>query len=411
MKKLLLLLAITFSTASYSQLTDANFSQAIATCLSTNPIDGMCTSSEYGAMPDWDVSNVTDMQQAFSNKEDFNADISQWSTENVLYMTNMFNAAASFNQDISEWNTSNVTDMYSMFSNASSFNQAIGGWDVSKVTVMSLMFRFTDNFGNGSFNQPLNEWDVSNVTKMNGMFTGGLFNQPLNNWNVSSVNEMGGMFRDSYFNQSINDWNVTNVTYMGQMFYNADSFNQPLNNWDVSSVTDMNNMFYNNDSFNQDISSWDVSSVTDMQGMFNSQYTFSTNNYDALLISWSQQNVQSNVELQADNISFCNSVDERQSLIDNYGWIIQDGGLDCSTAGVDDQNQLDISIYPNPTSDLVYFEGNYTQLKVVIYNVLGKEILNKSITNSIDISHLDNGVYILQLSDGVKLSTRKIIKN
>ena len=72
---------------------------------------------------------------------------------------------------------------------------------------------------------------------------------------------------------------------------------------------------------------------------------------------------------------------------------------------------LDISIYPNPTSDMVFIEGNYTQLKVIIYNVLGKEILNKSITNSIDISHLDNGVYILQLSDGVKLITRKIIKN
>ena len=83
----------------------------------------------------------------------------------------------------------------------------------------------------------------------------------------------------------------------------------------------------------------------------------------------------------------------------------------CPTASVDDQNQLDISIYPNPTSDIVYIDGNYTQLKVIIYNVLGKEILNKSITNSIDISHLDNGVYILQLSDGVKLSTRKIIKN
>ena len=67
MKKLLLLLAITFSTASYSQtaITDANFQDAINTCLTTNPVDGMCTSSEYGAMPDWDVSNVTDMQCAF----------------------------------------------------------------------------------------------------------------------------------------------------------------------------------------------------------------------------------------------------------------------------------------------------------------------------------------------------------
>jgi hypothetical protein len=60
---------------------------------------------------------------------------------------------------------------------------------------------------------------------------------------------------------------------------------------------------------------------------------------------------------------------------------------------------------------MVYIGGNYTQLKVVIYNILGKEVINKSITNSIDISHLENGVYLMKLSDGVKLYTRKVIKN
>ena len=83
----------------------------------------------------------------------------------------------------------------------------------------------------------------------------------------------------------------------------------------------------------------------------------------------------------------------------------------CPTAGVDDQNQLDISIYPNPSSDIVYIDGNYTQLKVIVYDILGKQLMNKSITKSIDISHLDNGVYILQLSDGAKLTTQRIIKN
>ena len=385
MKKLLLILAVTFSTASYSQLTDANFQQAVNECLSTNPEDGMCTNSEYGAMPFWNVAQVTDMSNAFEGKNTFNA-------------------------DISDWDTSNVTNMSFMFQQAPDFNQPIGGWDVSKVTDMSFMFRVV-SIGIGAFNQPIGGWDVSNVTKMNRMFEGSLFNQPLNEWDVSNVIEMGGMFQDSYFNQSINNWNVTNVTFMGSMFYNADSFNQPLNSWDVSNVTNMSAMFYGNDSFNQDISSWDVSSVTDMQGMFNSQYTFSTNNYDLLLISWSQQNVQSNVELQADNISFCNSVDERQSLIDNYGWIIQDGGLDCPTASVDDQNQLDISIYPNPSLDIVYIDGNYSQLKAVVYDILGKQVIKESITNSIDISQLEKGVYILQLSDGAKLTTQRIIKN
>ena len=48
MKKILFLLAVTFSTASYSQLTNANFQTAINTCLATNPEDGMCSDSEYG---------------------------------------------------------------------------------------------------------------------------------------------------------------------------------------------------------------------------------------------------------------------------------------------------------------------------------------------------------------------------
>ena len=61
----------------------------------------------------------------------------------------------------------------------------------------------------------------------------------------------------------------------------------------------------------------------------------------------------------------------------------------CPTASVDDQNQLDISIYPNPTSDMVYIDGNYSQLKAVVYDILGKQVMKESITNSIDISHLE----------------------
>ena len=135
MKKLLLLLTITFSTISYAQLTDANFQQAINDCLSTNPKDGMCTKSKYGSMKNWDVSKVTNMSKAFLNKSEFNGDISSWDVSNVTSMFSMFYNATVFNQDISSWDVTNVTDMINMFSNATSFNQDIGSWDVSKVTV------------------------------------------------------------------------------------------------------------------------------------------------------------------------------------------------------------------------------------------------------------------------------------
>ena len=88
MKKIIILFMMILSSISYSQtlITDANFQDAINTCLSTNPVDGMCTDSEYGAMPDWDVSNVTDMSYAFSDKAEFNADISSWDVSNVTNM-------------------------------------------------------------------------------------------------------------------------------------------------------------------------------------------------------------------------------------------------------------------------------------------------------------------------------------
>jgi len=72
MKKIIILFIMILSTVSYSQtaITDGNFEQAVNECLSTNPIDGLCTNSEYGAMPDWDVSSVTDMGGMFKGAED-----------------------------------------------------------------------------------------------------------------------------------------------------------------------------------------------------------------------------------------------------------------------------------------------------------------------------------------------------
>ena len=84
-------------------ITDANFKTAINTCLTTNPVDGMCSDSEYGAMPNWDVSRVTDMSSVFKDKTEFNADLSSWDVSNVTTMEWMFYKANSFNTDLSDW--------------------------------------------------------------------------------------------------------------------------------------------------------------------------------------------------------------------------------------------------------------------------------------------------------------------
>ena len=93
-----------------TQITDSNFHSAIATCLGTNPVDGLCSSSEYGSMPDWDVSLVTDMSggswsaggdwKGFGIKTTFNGDIGRWDTSSVTNMRYMLSVASAFNQDI-----------------------------------------------------------------------------------------------------------------------------------------------------------------------------------------------------------------------------------------------------------------------------------------------------------------------
>ena len=315
MKKLFyLFLLISLFGYSQTQITNDNFQEAINTCLTTNPVDGMCSDSEYGAMPDWDVSQVTDMSDAFKNK---------------LY----------FNGDISSWNVSSVTDMRAMFNYADAFNQDIGDWDVSK------------------------------VTSVDGMFSGAL-----------------------YFNQPIGDWNVSSLANMEGMFSSASSFNQDISSWDVSSVANMSAMFYKAYSFNQDISSWDVSNVTDMSFMFTGASSFNQN-----LSNWCVTNIVS----EPTNFSIETPLSETNKPV--WGT--------CPTASIDDQNQLNISIYPNPTNDKLFIQGLSSSSRVSIYNVLGKLVLSQTISKEIDVNNLQSGIYIIKIVDEQKEIVRKFIKN
>ena len=313
-------------------INNANFQQAINACLATNPVDGLCSNSEYGAMPNWDVSQVTDMNSLFRDKTDFNG-------------------------DISNWNTSSVTSMSTMFYNATSFNQDIGAWNVSSVTAMPYMFAGA-----------------------------------------------------AAFNQDIGAWNTANVTSMWEMFNQASSFNQYIGAWNTANVTNMSGMFFIASSFNQDVSAWDVSKVSNMTNMFEAT-SLSTNNYDVILNSWSQQALQANVAFGAGDINFCNGAAARQSILDTYGWTITDGGLDCATAGIEDEHLFAIAIYPNPTSNTLFISGNETPITVAIYNVLGKEVLSIKNTNNVNVAALPSGVYVIRISDGVGQTNRKFIKN
>jgi surface protein len=120
------------------------------------------------------------------------------------------------------------------------------------------------------------------------------------------------------------------------MFYNATSFNSDLSAWDTSGVTNMWGMFGGASSFDRSLAAWDVSNVTNMQWMFGDAdgqaYTtsgLSTANYDATLIGWSSQALQDNVTFDAGTSTYCAAEVQRQSIITNFSWTINDSGKDC----------------------------------------------------------------------------------
>ena len=118
--------------APQNPIPNANWKAFVDACLAElgAGITGECTSwasgNNYGTMPNWDVSLVTDMAQSFMHKSNFNGDISIWDTSQVTNMREMFRSASAFNQNIGIWNTEKVTHMEAMFRSATAVNQPIG---------------------------------------------------------------------------------------------------------------------------------------------------------------------------------------------------------------------------------------------------------------------------------------------
>ncbi|MBO0320865.1 BspA family leucine-rich repeat surface protein [Muricauda sp. CAU 1633] len=126
-------------------------------------------------------------------------------------------------------------------------------------------------------------------------------------------------------NESISDW-VIESSSTDHMFQEAVHFNIPIGNWDVSNVRYMYSMFENASSFNQDLSQWNVGNVEIMNNLFNGS-GLSNKNYNTILIGWSQlPSLQNGVRLDAPNNYYCRAKEERQSIIDSYGWTINDAG-------------------------------------------------------------------------------------
>ncbi len=170
--------------------------------------------------------------------------------------------------------------------------------------------------------------DLSECSSLKNMFKNSLMtgeeSHSLSNWEVGAITDMSGMFEGTIFNQDISSWDVGNVTNMSNMFAGSVKFHD-------------NNSQFIASHFNKDISNWDVSNVTNMSGMFSFDGAFSNENYDKMLIGWSQlPSLQNGIRLDTPQNQYCKSKVARQYIIDTYGWTINDAGKTESCDNVTD---------------------------------------------------------------------------
>ena len=114
-----------------------------------------------------------------------------------------------------------------------------------------------------------------------------------------------------------------------------------------------------------------------------------------------------------------NAGGESYTITDGTGQIILQGavsgveefdnfttGNENWTVGIADQEISSISVYPSPTKGQLYVEGEYDYLRII--DLLGKEVLYSTYLESIDVSNLDNGLYLLEIISSDNRYSQKI---
>ena len=373
---------------------------------------------------EWDVSAVTNMERMFYYALSFNQNIGDWDISGVTNMHFMLTGSGidkiNYDKLLNGWSIKNVQDdvvfgvhNLEYCNGASSRNNLINNynWIIQgdSLNCTSSPGPFvttwkTDNPGSScstcvtiKTTSSTNNYDIDwesdgtidefnvtgNITHDYGTF--GVYQisiygdlkrvhfQGSDHQKLLSIDQWGsiewGETMESAFWGCVNmnilatdspDFSLT--TNLNTMFAYCSSLNNDLSNWDVSQVTSLQGMLFNATSFNQDLSNWNISSVSNMAFMLDGT-SIDKANYDNTLIGWASQNVQSNVNLGASGLEYCNGEAARNNLINNYGWSISGDILSCiepspssfittwnpSLPGSSNANSITIQTFPGET--------------------------------------------------------------
>jgi Leucine-rich repeat (LRR) protein len=351
MKKLLLLLFLGFTLVGFSQTTlipDPNFEQAL--------IDlGYDTAPINGSVPTANISSVTFLDVRNKNISDLTG-IEGFNTLTTLYC---------FGNQLTSLDVSNNTELNILDCQ----NNQLTSLDFSGATALTTLYC--------SFNQ-LTSLDFSGANALTSL--------------SCSLNQLTSL-----------DFNGANALTFLYCDFN------PLTSLDVSNniaLTDLS-------CTDNQLTSLDLSNNTALTFLFcnRNQLTnldIRNGNNEALIKIGAGENPNLTCIYVDDadymNTNWADSIDPTSTFVENEA--------ECEALSIGDNAlELDVFIYPNPTDNYLFIEGNKNPIAVSIYNLLGAEVIATSATDKINVSELSKGVYIIRISDGVNQANKKLIIN
>ncbi|AJR04970.1 hypothetical protein AW14_13370 [Siansivirga zeaxanthinifaciens CC-SAMT-1] len=148
-------------------------------------------------------------------------------------------------------------------------------------------------------------------------------------------------------------------------------------------------------------------------------FVTNTNDGDSFRFIWATFNTAGNYSIIVDarsNFFFMDKmVLRRVDVSDSVAFNLTNSESMCydSSLSVNSKSFKDIKVFPIPTNGKLELINIPSNSKLVISNIYGtiiSETVSKNSNQTIDMSHVETGVYFISISDSVRTFSKKIIK-
>jgi len=208
--------------------------------------------------------------------------------------------------------------------------------------------------------------------------------------------------KDAFFNIQSDAIICPDISAVGDVYFNKDLENDGIGIIEDSTIGDVTfnfphdqwfNVIINVDlSFGISLATWelkvDCEEVIPLETPFTDINGIPPTNYGGLF--------------------FSSKTEYSEFYIDDYYFIL--GYMPCILSIEDDDN-IDVNIYPNPSNNHINIETQDLVKNVAIYNLQGVRVKETTKINAIDVSNLSAGLYFVEVSTEKGRSVQKLIKN